>query len=106
MPAGNHKPKQSPKRMRKHNNHQKQDSIMQDSNKAKKHKQTAGAESNICSKDINQLLMGNPPVSIGAVNPSEVWRDTKKTGKELDSYSKKGWGNYPGTPPQPDCIIL
>jgi hypothetical protein len=69
----------------------------------------AGAESSdICQKDINQLLMGNPPSSIGAsdVDVKAVWKDTKRTAKDLDSYTKKGWGNYPGTPPKPDCVIL
>lgn len=71
-------------------------------------KQTAGS-GDICSKDINQLLMGNPPASIGGTDDiEEMWRKTKtkEAAKELDSYAKKGWGNYPGMPPQPDCVIL
>ena len=68
-------------------------------------KQKAGS-SDICSKDINQLLMGNPPTSIGNVDIEEIWKDTKRTAKDLDKYGKKGWGNYPGRPPQPDCTIL
>ena len=67
--------------------------------------QKAGA-SDICSKDINQLLMGNPPASIGGVDIDAVWKDTKRTAKDLDKYGKKGWGNYPGMPPEPDCVIL
>lgn len=69
------------------------------------HIQKAGS-SEICQKDINQLLMGNPPISIGDPDVKSVWKDTKRTAKELDSYSKKGWGDYPGTPPKPDCTIL
>jgi len=67
-----------------------------------------GNSSNICQKDINQLLMGNPPVSIGSDDLGEMWRKTKtkEAAKELDNYTKKGWGNYPGTPPKPDCVIL
>jgi len=78
----------------------------------KKHKpQKAGAgnSNGICQKDINQLLMGNPPASIGFDDDlGEMWRKTKtkETAKELDSYAKKGWGKYPGTPPKPDCTIL
>ena len=99
MPGTNNKYKQSPKRTRKPNN-------QGSGRKPKQHTQTAGAESNICSKDINQLLMGNPPVSIGGVDVNAVWKDTKKTGRDLDKYGKTGWGNYPGTPPKPDCAIL
>ena len=71
-------------------------------------KQKAGSSdtADICSKDINQLLMGNPPVSIGGKDLEATWKDTKRTAKDLDTYGKKGWGNYPGMPPQPDCVIL
>lgn len=69
-------------------------------------KQTAGADANICKTDINQLLMGNPPVSIGGIDPSKSLRDTQRTAKDLEKYGKTGWGNYPGTPPKPDCVIL
>jgi hypothetical protein len=67
--------------------------------------QKAGA-ADICSKDIDQLLMGNPPVSIGGKDISAIWKDTIRTAKDLDKYSKGGWGNYPGAPPNPDCVIL
>lgn len=73
--------------------------------KDKQQSQKAGG-SDICQKDINQLLMGNPPVSIGGVDVAAIWKDTKRTAKDLDTYGKKGWGNYPGTPPKPDCAIL
>lgn len=110
MPSGNQKAKQSPKRERKSINVQKQYNGKQYKNNVKKHAQTAGAESNICSKDINQLLMGNPPASISAGNDDlgTMWRKTKtkEAAQQLDSYTKKGWGNYPGTPPKPDCVIL
>jgi len=77
------------------------------SKKLSKHHQQKGAgASDICSKDIDQLLMGNPPVSIGGEDISAVWKDTKRTAKDLDKYGKKGWGNYPGMPPNPDCVIL
>lgn len=66
----------------------------------------SGDTADICSKDINQLLMGNPPVSIGGKDLEATWKDTKRTAKDLDTYGKKGWGNYPGMPPQPDCVIL
>lgn len=75
------------------------------SKKTLKQQQKAGA-SDICSKDINQLLMGNPPASIGGVDINDVWKDTKRTAKDLDKYGKQGWGNYPGMPPSPDCVIL
>ena len=90
MPGSNNKKKHSPKRV-KH---------------TKSYKQKAGAESNICSKDINQLLMGNPPVSIGGVDSKIIMKDTIRTAKDIDKYGKSGWGNYPGTPPKPDCVIL
>jgi len=98
MPSVNSKQKLSPKLGRKQSG---RDNIRKPKTKPQK---AGGAD--ICSKDINQLLMGNPPASIGGVDPSEVWKDTKKSGKDLDNYSKKGWGNYPGTPPKPDCAIL
>jgi hypothetical protein len=69
-------------------------------------KQTAGATADICSKDINQLLMGNPPVSIDGEDIKAIWNDTKRTAKDLDKYGKSGWGNYPGMPPSPNCVIL
>ncbi len=65
-----------------------------------------GGSVDICSKDINQLLMGNPPVSIGGKDISAVWKDTARTAKDLDKYGKTGWGNYPGLPPNPNCVIL
>jgi hypothetical protein len=71
----------------------------------KQQMQKAGS-SDVCQKDINQLLMGNPPVSIGSVDISSTMKDTVRTAKELDKYAKTGWGNYPGTPPKPDCVIL
>ena len=76
--------------------------------KDKQQSQKAGG-SDICQKDINQLLMGNPPVSIGGNDDlATMWRKTKtaEAAKDLDTYGKKGWGNYPGTPPKPDCAIL
>jgi hypothetical protein len=72
---------------------------------SRKQQQKAGG-SDVCQKDINQLLMGNPPASIGGVDVAAAWKDTARTAKDLDKYGKKGWGNYPGTPPKPDCVIL
>ena len=70
-------------------------------------RQKAGGDTaDICSKDINQLLMGNPPVSIGGKDLEDTWKDTKRSAKDLDSYGKKGLGNYPGMPPPLDCVIL
>lgn len=93
QPGNNKKQKLSPKRTKK---------------QTSRHKQVGGA-GDICSKDINQLLMGNPPASIGGTDDlAEMWRKTKtkEAAQELDTYAKKGWGNYPGMPPQPDCVIL
>ena len=69
-------------------------------------RQRGAGTADICSKDINQLLMGNPPVSIGGEDISAIWKDTKRSARDLDKYRSKGWGNYPGTPPLPDCVIL
>ena len=62
--------------------------------------------SDVCSKNLDDLLMGNPPVKMAEYDVGKEWKNVKGVANDMGDFAVKGWGNYPGTPPKPNCTIL
>ncbi len=118
MPTGNnnniHKKKSSIKNRKRDSGNNKISSPKRRRVERKKYEGSGGGEGennnnsdgDVCQKDINQLLMGNPPISMTDYDPKKELIRTVVVGNDMANFAVKGWGNYPGLPPQPKCTIL
>ena len=73
--------------------------------------ESGGANSSVCSADINRLLIGNPPVIYKSGQDSSFAKmagGLSKTGAEFKKQFSGSIGGNPGKPPAlPDgCTIL
>lgn len=74
--------------------------------KNSKQKQYGGNDSNICNRDINELLTTNKKIYKYNSSGSDG-KTLTQSADLLAKESSSGWGSNPGPPPDPSgCIIL
>jgi hypothetical protein len=63
-------------------------------------------DSELCSRDINDLLATNKKI-FTYNQPGNQFESMKKDGIASQEMAKKGWGSNPGPPPDPSkCVIM
>ena len=71
--------------------------------------------SDVCSRDLNELLAGNPMVLMGNKGDVDFSKEMSEAGKSfskdvMSSFGEieKGWGGSPGMPPKfpSGCVLM